>query len=88
MRSFQLKVFGLVQGVWFRKHTKEKALELGINGFVKNESDGSVYIEAEGDANILHKFTEWCHTGYPHSKVDKVEVTEQPMKNFKAFEIV
>lgn len=46
--QFNITVEGKVKGVWFRKHTQIKAKELGLNGIVKNQKDGSVYIEAIG----------------------------------------
>jgi acylphosphatase len=44
----KIKVFGYVQGVFFRYTTRKVARTLGLKGFVKNLPDGSVYIEAEG----------------------------------------
>ena len=49
MVHINIHITGRVQGVNFRTYTKEKAEELGILGFVRNETDGSVYLEAEGD---------------------------------------
>jgi acylphosphatase len=48
-KHFNIRISGRVQGVFFRASTKAKAEELGISGFVQNEPDGSVYIEAEGE---------------------------------------
>jgi acylphosphatase len=48
MHHYQITVSGKVQGVWFRKSTQDKARELGLRGFVRNQPDGSVYIEASG----------------------------------------
>ena len=49
MKAIQISVFGRVQRVFFRASTKSVADQLGIKGFVKNLSDGSVQIHAEGD---------------------------------------
>ncbi|MCB0783112.1 MAG: acylphosphatase, partial [Flavobacteriales bacterium] len=49
MEHRRMVVRGRVQGVWYRKHTREKALELGLRGWVMNQPDGSVLVEAEGD---------------------------------------
>jgi acylphosphatase len=49
MKHWNIKVTGKVQGVFFRASTKAVADQLGVKGFVKNLSDGSVYIEAAGD---------------------------------------
>jgi len=86
-KHFNIKVFGKVQGVFFRQITRERARTLGIKGFVRNELDGSVYIEAEGEEESLNKFTEWCKVGPPMSKVDKTEITESLLQNFSSFEI-
>ena len=51
-----LKISGRVQNVGFRYHTRKKAQEMGISGFVKNQVDGSVYIEAEGEEEVLAAF--------------------------------
>ncbi len=84
----QIKVSGKVQGVWFRDSTLEKAQELGIKGFVKNESDGSVYIEAEGSKDALKKFINWCHEGPPFAKVTSVAIEDLELTYFEKFKIV
>ena len=84
-KHFVIKVNGLVQGVFFRASTKEKADQLGVKGIVRNEADGSVYIEAEGDPENVKKFIQWCHQGPPRAQVDACDVTEGPLKNFTAF---
>ncbi|MEP7168648.1 MAG: acylphosphatase, partial [Bacteroidota bacterium] len=55
-KCFQIIVKGNVQGVFFRKYTRITANMLGIKGFVKNELDGYVYIEACGESKALEKF--------------------------------
>ena len=85
MLHFSLKISGKVQGVFFRARTKDKADELGINGFVRNEKDGSVYVECEGDEMVLKEFISWCHQGPSRARVDKVEVSEGELKGFVGF---
>ena len=65
-------VKGKVQGVWFRKYTKEKADELEIKGFVQNEFDRTVFISAEGTKQSLDKFIDWLYEGSPLSRVREV----------------
>lgn len=67
-----IRVTGKVQGVFFRKSTEEKAGELGVKGLVRNEDDGSVYIEAQG--GDTEKFIDWLHKGPPRAEVDQVKV--------------
>lgn len=87
MRHFNIKVFGLVQGVIFRQSAKKKAEELGLVGFVRNEPDGTVYIEAEGSDEVLEIFVHWCREGPEHASVEKVEAEEGDFENFQEFEI-
>lgn len=82
-----IHVIGKVQGVFFRASAKEKADELGIKGFVKNERDGSVYIEAEGEEALLKEFVRWCKHGPPRAVVFEVKIQEGELKNFSRFEI-
>ena len=70
----KIQVYGRVQGVFFRASTKEKADELGIKGWVRNESNGSVLIHAEGEELPMEEFINWCHKGPLMSKVEKVEI--------------
>lgn len=84
-KHLNIKVSGLVQGVFFRHGAKEKADQLGITGFIRNEPDGSVYIEAEGGGESLNKFIEWCKRGPDSARVDSVEIKEGEFKNFQDF---
>ena len=87
MKHVSIKISGRVQGVYFRASTKDKADELGLKGFVRNERDGSVYIEAEGETAILNQFVEWCHQGPSRAIVEKVVVLDGTLKNFSRFDI-
>ncbi len=84
----RVNVFGLVQGVFFRLNTKQKAEELGIKGWVRNKEDGSVEIVAEGDEDKIERLIEWCKLGPGMARVDRVEVEKDTTKEkFKGFEI-
>ncbi|MVN19974.1 acylphosphatase [Mucilaginibacter arboris] len=87
-KHLDIKVSGKVQGVSYRATTKAVADQLGIKGFVKNEEDGSVYVEAEGDAPMIVSFLEWCHEGPDTARVEQVESKEGEMKNYRNFEVV
>ncbi len=88
MQLTHIQVFGKVQGVYFRQSTRIKALELGIKGFVRNEEDGSVYIEALCEADQLAALISWCHEGPPHAQVERVSHTNGVIHtNFQGFEI-
>ncbi|WP_347157444.1 acylphosphatase [Pontibacter chitinilyticus] len=86
-KRIAIRVYGKVQGVFFRASTQEKAEELGLTGFVQNEPDGSVYLEAEGNDEALQQLQQWVHQGPRRARVEKVEVEEQEdIANFKEFE--
>lgn len=68
-------VTGKVQGVGFRFSTNQVANELGIGGLVRNENDGSVYVEANGSEEKIDQFIEALRKGpSPAANVDKVVV--------------
>lgn len=87
-KHFDIKVKGKVQGVFYRASTKAVADQLGVKGFVKNEEDGSVYMEAEGDALMIASFLEWCNEGPDRASVEQVESNEGELKNYRNFEVV
>ena len=81
-----VKILGKVQGVAFRYAARVTAEELGLMGFVRNEDDGSVYLEAEGEKEGLEKFLKWCAEGPPESKVEHVEVEwSTDLRGFQGF---
>lgn len=82
-----LKVYGKVQGVGFRYYTHKKANELGLNGFVKNKPDGSVYVEAEGEDAHLQEFINWCEVGPTWAHVTKVERQFIPFSGYLDFQV-
>ena len=67
---------------------KAVADQLGVKGFAKNEKDGSVYMEAEGDDFSLETFLEFCSKGSDKAVVEKVDIHEGEWKNYRNFEIV
>jgi acylphosphatase len=87
-KSVSIRIFGRVQGVWFRASTKHKADELGIFGTVKNEPQGTVFIEATGQEKALAAFLDWCQTGPKYAKVEKVDIQTIPEKPYSKFEII
>lgn len=87
-KHFDITIKGRVQGVFFRASANAKAAELGLNGIVKNQYDGSVFCEVEGDEEKLALFILWCHQGPKHAIVNSCEATEGELKNFQGFSIV
>ncbi len=67
-------ITGVVQGVAYRVYAQDSATELKLLGYVKNNSDGSVLVVAQGDATILRGFIEYLHEGSLMAVVEGVAV--------------
>lgn len=81
-------VSGKVQGVFFRSSTRDKALELGIAGWVRNLGDGRVEAVFEGNQENVEKMVEWCRRGPQYALVENVEVVSEEYKGeFKGFAV-
>lgn len=82
-----MRVHGKVQGVFFRDSTRQKAQELGVTGFVQNEADGTVYLEAEAPEEVMQQFEEWVIQGPEMANVTGLDVTDGTVQNFVGFVI-
>ena len=88
MKNYKIIVFGTVQGVGFRYTTKAIADNMGIKGIVRNQSDGTVYIEAQGNSLLLSQFIYSIKAPKnPFAKVTKIEVSEIPVKTYNDFSV-
>lgn len=89
-RTVKIIVSGRVQGVYFRRFTKNKAQDLGIKGSVTNLDAGRVQIIAQAEADRLEPFIQWCHKGPITARVDSVELIELQAyeAEFSSFEII
>lgn len=87
MKSVSIELKGKVQQVGFRYYVFKLALELGVKGFVKNQVDGSVYVEAEADEHSIDVFVAHCKMGPPHSRVSQFVVNKIPSCGYKEFTI-
>ena len=83
-----LTIIGEVQGVFFRAYAQSKAQELGVTGWVANESDGTVTVVAEGPENQVNELADWCQSGPSTAQVEKVERKDmQYIGEFEEFSI-
>jgi acylphosphatase len=76
-----------VQGVNFRWSCREVADRLDLSGWVRNRSDGSVEVVAEGDESALAELVSWCGHGPPHAHVTDVEELVEAARGEVGFEI-
>ncbi|WP_317132970.1 acylphosphatase [Mucilaginibacter rubeus] len=88
IKHLNITVKGKVQGVFYRKSTKAVADQLGVRGFILNEPNGDVYMEAEADNSTLDMFLDWCNEGPEDAEVSAVESHEGELKNYRNFEVV
>jgi len=87
MKHVKIVVTGRVQGVFYRVSAKEKADELGLVGLVRNEPNGSVYMEVEGESNQIDSFVAWCEQGSKLATIKEVSVAEGEIKGYDDFEV-
>lgn len=81
-------VHGRVQGVGFRAFAARWGRELGLRGWVKNETGGTVAFAAEGDRAALERFLDALHVGPPGGRVARVdEAWTPPEDRLSGFEI-
>jgi acylphosphatase len=73
----RLEIYGRVQGVFFRKSTKEKAEKFGLSGWVRNREDGSVEALLEGAREDVDRLVEWARGGPRRAQVERVEIGEE-----------
>jgi len=85
-QSVILTIQGRVQGVGFRYFVMQKAGIFNVNGFVKNQLNGNVYVEAEGEREQLELFIYACQQGPSHAWVEKVDIQYCPIQDFEGFE--
>jgi len=85
IKHLAIRVLGKVQDVGFEYATALKAQLLNLSGFYRNDPDGSVYLEVEGDQYTLENFLEWCKRGPIRARVEKVMVREGEISNYNHF---
>lgn len=87
LKTISITVTGKVQGVFYRRHTREVADKLSITGIVRNLPDGSVFIQASGTDEQLEQLLDWCRQGPPKALVSGLFVEELPFQAFTSFSV-
>lgn len=72
IKAVRVRIAGRVQGVWFRGWTVQRAMELKLDGWVRNRSDGSVEALFAGPANVVETMLQQCWEGPPSARVTDV----------------
>jgi len=89
MKRVRAIVSGRVQGVWYRAHARDKAVALGVVGFVRNLPDGTVEIVAQGEDALVESLMEWAQVGPPLGEVSEVRIRDMVEdEDFTSFEVL
>lgn len=82
-------VHGAVQGVSFRDFTRATAQEHGLLGFVRNLSNGTVEVVAEGEEAALHELLRELREKHPFARVERIDAGwGEPTGEFPDFRIL
>ena len=87
MVAKQVRITGLVQGVFFRAWTQEEARKGRVNGWVRNWADGSVEGHLEGELNDVRWLIDKLAYGPKGARVDNCEVRDAEAENLTGFEV-
>lgn len=82
----RLVAHGRVQGVWFRESMRREAERLGVTGWVRNRSDGSVEAVVQGRPVAVEAILAWARRGPEHAAVARLEIFVEAHGIFEAFE--
>ena len=74
LKQVHLRVFGRVQGVFFRASTQREAKRLGLTGWVRTRNESSVEVVAEGEETGIKDLIAWAQRGPSAARVDRVDV--------------
>jgi len=85
--ALQVRVTGLVQGVFFRAWARDEAQALGVSGWIRNCSDGSVEALLEGEAEAIEELIDLLREGPPGAQVEDVEIEEADREGLSGFEV-
>ena len=84
---YRVTVAGRVQGVWYRQSCRRQAVALGVQGWVRNDGDGTVQAVLEGEAGPVDQLVAWMRIGPPHARVAKLDVRPETPLGEQGFEV-
>lgn len=86
MIARHMMIHGRVQGVWYRAWTVEMAQGLGLTGWVRNRTDGSVEAVVEGAEAMVAQFVALAQDGPTAANVARIDASDVPVTPFTTFE--
>jgi acylphosphatase len=86
-RTVHIRIEGRVQGVAFRAWTEDAAIELGLDGWVRNRRDGTVEAVFSGPSEAVEDMLSRCRTGPPAARVSHVEIVGEEAWTEPGFQV-
>ena len=81
----RVRVYGRVQGVWFRDSTHDAATAHGVSGWVRNREDGTVEAVFEGGREAVETLLAFVQKGPTGARVERVDVSEEAPRGEQGF---
>jgi protein-L-isoaspartate(D-aspartate) O-methyltransferase len=78
MKSVDVDVTGVVQGVYYRASARREGALRGLRGWVSNRGDGSVRLHLQGEEHAVDAMLDWCRVGPPAARVSRLTVRDVP----------
>jgi protein-L-isoaspartate(D-aspartate) O-methyltransferase len=78
VKAVEVRVTGVVQGVYYRGSARREGALRGLRGWVRNASDGSVLLRLQGGPAAVDAMLDWCRVGPPAARVSRLTVTDAP----------
>lgn len=86
-KSYRFVVTGRVQGVFFRQSSRRQALDLGLDGWVRNRDDGAVEGVVAGSQDALDAFATWLRRGPRAAQVQALDWAETGQTPAAGYEV-
>ena len=83
----RVRITGEVQGVFFRVWTQDQARGLGVTGWIRNATDGSVKAHVEGDEAAVEQLLDRMREGPPGATVEDVQAQSTAVESLERFEV-
>lgn len=88
MKQYEIVVSGRVQGVGYRYFVHQKAIEMGLNGWVRNHVDGSVIVMVQGEDPVINTFIDFLQIGPVRARVDRItKIKMDILSEFDSFRV-
>ena len=85
MIALRLTIHGRVQGVFYRDWTIRNARRLGLSGWVRNEPDGTVSAQVQGEDGAVNQMVELMRQGPPAARVERIEQAQVEPETLEGF---